>query len=100
MGFVNPITLMNNKFEFTYASLIRSEENSRKALGTVRYFTFILSVVTRTFFVIAALCSNGVCFVFRQATTSCEWDGCKSAIALASSADGNGLVRQTRAPFA
>jgi hypothetical protein len=85
MGFVNPITLMNNKFGFTYAPLIRSEENSRKALGTVR-FTFTLSVVIRTFFVVAALSSSAVCVAKAQDDTGAgalarlrtlagEWEG-------------------------
>ena len=56
---INTITLMNNKFESTYAPLTRSEEKGRKALQTSRYFAVTLSVMTRVFFIIATLCSSG-----------------------------------------
>jgi hypothetical protein len=36
---------MNEKFESTYALLVRSEEKSRTILETVLYAIFILSVV-------------------------------------------------------
>jgi len=83
---INPITLMNNKFESTYAPLTRAEEKGRKALETSRYFAFTLSVMTRVFFIIATLCSSGgrvakaqddtgAAALARLRTLAGEWEG-------------------------
>lgn len=85
MGFVNPNNPYEQQIRIYLPPLIRSEENSRKALGTVR-FTFTLSVMTRTFLVVAALCSSGVCVakaqddtgsgaLARLRTLAGEWEG-------------------------
>jgi hypothetical protein len=77
---------MNNKFESTYAPLIRSEEKGRKALEALRYFAFTLKVMTRVFFIIAALCSSvvrvakaqddtGAAALARLRTLAGEWEG-------------------------
>jgi len=42
---VNTTNIMNNKFESTYALLVRSEEKSRGVFEIVVYVAFILSVV-------------------------------------------------------
>jgi hypothetical protein len=42
---MNPETSLNNKFESTYALLVRSEEKSRSQLEMVVYVLLVLSAV-------------------------------------------------------